>query len=185
MSLVNKLKSLFSGRDAASEPAKNPVRAEEIEEQSESAPDERALEEARRQEEALLDKLAEFEIVGCESLSRSFLNMRIYRFERPFDGAAMRTLIGGMRWLGFRLYTFSVRIDGEEIECESWHMFIRHLAESSVESCSLLTSFGGVRVNCTIDAEGSVHFSHDSSRGVDFSPFEGIFDPEEIEPEEE
>ena len=180
MSFLKKIKNMFSGTQAADVPSAP------IEKEPEApAMDEAALAEARKREEALLDKLSQFNIVDIETLSQNFLEMHIYRFEKPFDSADMRNLINGMRWLGFRLYTFSVLANGQEHDCESWQTFIRSLSEGEPEGCSLLTSFGGVRVNCTISADGTVHFSHDSSRGVDFSPFEGIFNPEEIEPEEE
>jgi len=183
MSLFKKIKQMFSGAQEA-EPA---AAAAPIEEEPASAPamDEKMLEEARRREEALLERISQFKITASENLSRSFLEMHIYRFEKPFSGVDMHNLINGMRWLGFRLYSFSVLSGGQERDCESWQAFTRALAEGEPEGCSLITSFGGVRVNCTIDAEGSVHFSHDSSRGVDFSPFESLFDPEEIEPEQE
>ena len=180
MSFLKKIKNMFSGAQSAEAPAAS------IEtEQEAPVADEAALAEARKREEALLDRLAQFNIVDVETLSQNFLAMHIYRFEKPFDSADMRNLINGMRWLGFRLYTFSVLVNAQEHECESWQMFVRLLTEENAEGCSLLTSFGGVRVNCTISADGVVHFSHDSSRGVDFSPFEGIFNPEEIESEEE
>ena len=180
MSLFKKIKNMFSGTQEAAAPAMPAEKEPEA-----PIADENALAEARKREEELLERLSQFNIVSSETLSQSFLEMHIYRFEKPFDSADMRNLINGMRWLGFRLYTFSVLVGGQERDCESWQMFIRSLSENEAEGCSLLTSFGGVRVNCTISAEGTVHLSHDSSRGVDFSPFEGIFCPEEIEPEEE
>lgn len=183
MSLIKTLKSLFSGaQEAPKQPDITPEEPEQ--EPDQPAVDPQRLAEARRSEEELLDRLSEFQILSSESMSRSFLVMQVYRFNRSFDGPDMRTLINGMRWLGFRIYSFSVRIAGEDHECESWQQFSRHLAESPLEAVSMVTSFGGVRVNCVIEAEGSVHFSHDSSRGVDFSPFEGLFDPEEIDPED-
>ncbi|MDO4741039.1 MAG: hypothetical protein Q4A66_10260 [Eubacteriales bacterium] len=184
MSILRKLKSLFGGQEE--QPAQ-PEAAPEIENEPEQpqtlSPE--ALEEARRREEALLEKLSTFHIAQKDTQNTSFLLMHSYRFERPFDGPDMRALVNGMRWLGFRIYNFSVEIGGASHACESWQEFSRCLSEEAVEAISMLTSFGGVRVNCNISAEGAVHFSHDSSRGVDFSPFEGLFDPEEIEPEGE
>jgi len=180
MSIFNKLKTLFASSKEA-ENTENTAPAEDIAPNEEQpAPDEKTLEEARRREEALLDALSALHIVQSNTQTSSFLLMHSYSFEGPFDGRDLRNLVNGMRWLGFRLYSFSVRSEGESIDCESWQQFSRHLAESKLDGVSLLTSFGGVRVNCTIEAEGSVHFSHDSSRGVDFSPFEGLFDPEDI-----
>jgi len=182
MSIMRKLKSLFGAKIEDDTTASAPAAQENAAEPEQAETDDEAT---RKREEALLDALANLHIVQRDTQSTSFLLMLSYRFEKPFSVADMRDLIGGMRWLGFRLYSFSVRIAGEEVDCESWHIFTRHLAESPVQAVSLITSFGGVRVNATIDSEGSVHFSHDSSRGVDFSPFESLFDPEEIEPEEE
>ncbi|MBQ4086115.1 MAG: hypothetical protein IJC54_06055 [Clostridia bacterium] len=180
MSIFRKLKSLFG---AAEEPAPaEPLQEEEPVEQ-EPAADEKALEEARRREEALLEALSALHIAQSDTQTSSFLLMHSYRFEAPFDSRTMLHLVNGMRWIGFRLYSFSVRVDGQEIDCESWQSFLRHLGESAVEAVNLLTSFGGVRVNAVVEAGGAVHFSHDSSRGVDLSPFESLFDPEEM-PEE-
>lgn len=176
MSLFTKLKTLFSGAPETPEAqTAAPVPEQEDEMQPEAT--------AQADEIELLDRLAGYQIVDKQTMTRSCLEMTIYRFAAPFDGADMRTLIRGMRWLGFRVYGFGVRVAGADHECESWQEFMRLLSEAEPDGCSLFTSFCGVRVNCIFSAEGVLHLSHDSSRGVDFGPFDELFNPEEL-PEE-
>ncbi len=177
MSIFDKLKRIFASEPASDEP--------EVQEENIVPETEALAVEASQQEIALLEKLATYQVSDQQELTRNFLAMHVYRFEKPFDGVDMRTLVYGMRWAGFKFYGFGVQLGGEDHPCESWPEFMRMLGEADPEGCNLVTSFGGVRVTCTISAEGYIHMSHDSSRGVDFSPFEELFSPEEISETEE
>lgn len=173
MRLFDKLKSIFADTPSpAPEQVKPAVLA--VEEPDTPSADEMEL----------LDKLTRYSIVDAKTMALSALQMRVYRFSEPFDAPDLLTIIRGMRWLGFRLYQFSASVDSTEHECESWQEFVRLLSENTVEQCSLLCAFCGVRVNCVLSSDGVIHLSHDSSRGVDFTPFEELFSPEEA-PESE